>query len=149
DHGIDRHIRYRHRVVAAAWSSAEARWTVTVERDGDRAELTCNFLYMCSGYYDYAAGHAPEFAGAADFAGTIVHPQFWPDTLDYTGKRVVVIGSGATAVTLVPAMAKRAAHVTMLQRSPTYVVARPSEDAIANGLRRILPAKAAYGITRW
>ncbi len=151
ENGIDRHIRYGHRVIAAAWSSEDAVWTVTVERGAEceRVEFTCAFLFMCSGYYDYAKGHAPEFPGAEDFAGRIVQPQFWPEDLDYTGKRVVVIGSGATAVTLVPAMAKTAQHVTMLQRSPTYIVARPSQDAIANGLRRWLPAKAAYGLTRW
>ncbi|HWK34878.1 NAD(P)/FAD-dependent oxidoreductase [Sphingomonas sp.] len=151
DYGVDKHIRYQHRVVAAAWSTDAAAWTVTVERgpDRERAEISCNFLFMCSGYYNYQRGHAPEFAGSGDFAGRIVHPQFWPEDLDYAGKRVVVIGSGATAVTLVPEMAKQAAHVTMLQRSPTYVVSRPSEDGIANWLRRRLPSKIAYGITRW
>ena len=111
--------------------------------------FTCNFLFMCSGYYRYEEGYTPEFAGSADFAGRIVHPQKWPDDLDYAGKRVVVIGSGATAMTLVPEMAKTAAHVTMLQRSPTYVVARPAEDALANNLRRNLPAKLAYHMIRW
>lgn len=151
EHGIDRHIRYRHRVVGAAWSSADAEWTVKLECGAARTpvEIRCNFLHMCSGYYDYAKGHAPVFAGADRFAGRIVHPQFWPDDLDYAGKRVVVIGSGATAVTLVPEMARTAAHVTMLQRSPTYIVARPSEDRIANWLRAKLPAKTAYGVTRW
>ena len=148
--GVDRHIRYRTRVTAAAWSSADARWSVSVTGpDGSPTTMTCNFLCMCSGYYDYAKGYTPDFAGAADFGGRIVHPQFWPDDLDHAGKRVVVIGSGATAVTLVPQMAKTAAHVTMLQRSPTYVVARPGEDAFANWLRRWMPGKAAYGITRW
>lgn len=151
ENGIDRRIRFRHRVVAAEWSSDRAAWTVDVERGEarDRVRMTCNFLFMCSGYYDYAKGHTPAFAGADAFAGCIVHPQFWPDDLDYAGKRVVVIGSGATAMTLVPAMAKTAAHVTMLQRSPTYVVARPSRDSFAAWLQRRLPAKAAYGITRW
>ena len=149
-YGIDKHIRYRTRVTAAAWSSDEARWTVSAtDPAGEPITMTCDFLCMCSGYYDYAKGYAPEFAGAADFAGRIVHPQFWPDDLDYAGKRVVVIGSGATAVTLVPEMAKVAAHVTMLQRSPTYIVARPAEDVFANWLRRWLPSKAAYGVTRW
>ncbi|URW76713.1 NAD(P)/FAD-dependent oxidoreductase [Sphingomonas donggukensis] len=151
EYGIDRHIRYRHRAVAAAWSSADATWTVTIERGEarERSEIRCNFLYMCSGYYDYAKGYAPDFPGSDRFAGRIVHPQFWPEDLDYASKRVVVIGSGATAVTLVPEMAKTAAHVTMLQRSPTYVVSRPSEDALANWLRAKLPAKTAYGLTRW
>ncbi|WP_066661105.1 MULTISPECIES: flavin-containing monooxygenase [unclassified Sphingomonas] len=150
EHGIDRHIRHQHRVVAASWSTPDARWTVTVERgaERERVEFTCNFLFMCSGYYNYEAGYLPHFEGREDFSGTIVHPQHWPEALDYAGKRVVVIGSGATAVTLVPEMAKTAAHVTMLQRSPTYIVSRPSEDGIANWLRRRLPAKLAYRLTR-
>jgi cation diffusion facilitator CzcD-associated flavoprotein CzcO len=152
--GIDRKIRFNHRVKRVSWSSDEARWTVEVERKvGEEAaeivRFTCNFLFMCSGYYKYEEGYAPEFAGAADFEGRIVHPQKWPDDLDYAGKRVVVIGSGATAVTLVPEMAKTAAHVTMLQRSPTYVVARPAEDALANKLRRNVSAKLAYHVIRW
>ncbi|UIJ44115.1 NAD(P)/FAD-dependent oxidoreductase [Sphingomonas cannabina] len=151
DYGVDKHIRYQHRVLSAAWSTPDAAWTVTIERgpEKERVEITCNFLFMCSGYYNYQCGHAPEFAGSVDFKGRIVHPQFWPEDLDYAGKRVVVIGSGATAVTLVPEMAKTAGHVTMLQRSPTYVVSRPSEDGIANWLRKRLPAKIAYGLTRW
>ena len=149
-HGIDGHIRYNHHVKTAAWSTDDARWTVTATgSDGAPVTMTCNFLCMCSGYYDYAKGHSPEFVGAADFAGQIVHPQFWPEGLDYADKRVVVIGSGATAVTLVPEMAKQAAHVTMLQRSPTYVVSRPAEDPVANWLRARLPSKLAYGMTRW
>lgn len=149
EHGIDRHIRYSHRVTAASWSSADAAWTVTVENEGQARVFTCNFLFMCSGYYNYAKGYSPDFAGSSDFGGTIVHPQHWPENLDYSGKRVIVIGSGATAVTLVPEMAKQAAKVTMLQRSPTYVVSRPAEDGVANWLRAKLPAKTAYGITRW
>ena len=149
EHGIDRHIRYGHRVKTAAWSSEEARWTLLVEQDGEERRFTCSFLFACTGYYDYARGYAPDLEGAADFKGRIVHPQFWTDDIDYAGKRVVVIGSGATAVTLVPELAKQAAQVTMLQRSPTYIVARPSEDAIANRLRRWLPSKAAYAVTRW
>ena len=148
--GIDRHIRFGHKVVSADWSTPDARWTVEVERDGgERATMTCDFLYMCSGYYRYDRGHAPAFPGAEAFRGRIVHPQFWPADLDYTGKRVVVIGSGATAVTLVPEMARDAAQVTMLQRSPTYVVTRPAQDRFANWLRKRLPAKSAYGFTRW
>ena len=150
DYGIDKKIRFNHRVKKASWSSAEARWTVEAEQaSGEIARFTCNFLFMCSGYYSYEAGYTPEFAGAERFQGRIVHPQNWTDDIDYAGKRVVVIGSGATAVTLVPEMAKTAAHVTMLQRSPTYIVARPQEDAVANWLRRHLPAKVAYGVTRW
>ncbi|RYY24652.1 MAG: NAD(P)/FAD-dependent oxidoreductase [Sphingomonadales bacterium] len=147
--GIDKHIRYSHRLTAAEWSSADARWTVTVNRGGEEVRFTCAFLFMCTGYYNYAQGFTPEFAGAADFKGRIVHPQFWTSDIDYAGKRVVVIGSGATAVTLVPEMAKQAAHVTMLQRSPTYIVSLPSEDGFANWLRKVLPGKVAYGITRW
>ena len=147
--GIDRHIRFNHHVKRAAWSTADARWTVEAEQDGQVRAFTCNFLFMCSGYYNYAKAHSPDFEGADQFAGRIVHPQFWPEDLDYAGKRVVVIGSGATAVTLVPEMAKTAAKVTMLQRSPTYVVSRPSEDNVANWLRSKLPSKTAYGITRW
>lgn len=149
DSGIDSHIRYGHRVKAAHWSTADAAWTVEVEHDGAVRRFTCNFLFMCSGYYNYAGGYAPDFTGSADFPGRIIHPQHWPQDLDYAGKRVVVIGSGATAVTLVPEMARTAARVTMLQRSPTYVVSRPSQDGIANWLRARLPAKTAYGITRW
>ncbi|WP_169798300.1 flavin-containing monooxygenase [Sphingomonas soli] len=147
--GIDKHIRYSHRLTRAEWSTAEARWTITVDKGGEEVRFTCAFLFMCTGYYNYAQGFAPEFAGAADFGGRIVHPQFWTPDIDYAGKRVVVIGSGATAVTLVPEMAKAAAHVTMLQRSPTYIVSRPAEDRFANWLRKVLPAKAAYGVVRW
>ena len=151
DHGIDSNIRFDHRVVGASWSSKEAQWTVDIERGAARqpVRLTCGFLFMCSGYYDYSAGYTPDFPGVEQFAGQIAHPQKWTDKIDYAGKRVVVIGSGATAVTVVPAMAETATHVTMLQRSPTYVVARPAEDAIANKLRRRLPLKLAYGLTRW
>ena len=148
-YGIDKHIRFGVKVLSASWSTPDARWTVEAESGGERRSFTCTFLSMCSGYYSYDRGYTPEFAGAADFAGRIVHPQFWPEDLDYAGKRVVVIGSGATAVTLVPEMAKDAAQVTMLQRSPTYVVSRPGEDAIANRLRKLLPGKLAYGVTRW
>ena len=151
DHGIERHIRFGHAVKAASWSSADAKWTVQVEREqGARpVQITCNFLFMCSGYYNYVEGFTPQFEGVKDFSGTVVHPQKWPAAMDYAGKRVVIIGSGATAVTLVPALAQTAAHVIMLQRSPTYVVARPSEDVMANRLRRYLPARLAYAITRW
>ena len=148
-YGIDWHIRFGTRVLSASWSTPDARWTVEIERREGRETLTCGFLAMCSGYYSYEKAHTPSFAGAEEFVGRIVHPQFWPQDLDYKGKNVVVIGSGATAVTLVPEMAKDAGHVVMLQRSPTYVVSRPAEDAFANWLRRKLPSKAAYGATRW
>jgi cation diffusion facilitator CzcD-associated flavoprotein CzcO len=150
-HGIDAKIRFGHRVSRAAWSTPDAKWTVDIERgeSNERLQLSCNFLFMCSGYYRYDAGYTPEFAGIEKFKGRVAHPQHWTDDIDYAGKRVVVIGSGATAVTLVPAIAQAAAHVTMLQRSPTYVVARPSQDAIANRLRRLLPARLAYSLTRW
>lgn len=151
EYGIDRKIRFGHQVRRAAWSSADATWTVEAERgpDTEIVRFTCNFLFMCSGYYDYASGYTPEWPGVERFAGRMVHPQKWPEGLDYTGKRVVVIGSGATAVTLVPALAEQAAHVIMLQRSPTYIVAVPSKDAIANWLHRHLPARLAPTIARW
>lgn len=151
--GIDRRIRYGTKVVAADWSTAEARWTLTLQHTDERGvstvtTLTCDFLYCCAGYYNYDQGHAPEFEGADSFAGTVVHPQFWPEDLDHTGKRVAVIGSGATAVTLVPAMAKDAAHVTMVQRSPTWIGSLPSRDRLADGIRAVLPAGAAHRVVR-
>jgi cation diffusion facilitator CzcD-associated flavoprotein CzcO len=138
-------------VVRASWSSNTAQWTVE-SRHGETGEVSifvCNFLMLCSGYYSYEGGYAPEFPGAEQFRGAIIHPQKWPERLDYAGKRVVVIGSGATAVTLVPAMAETAAHVTMLQRSPTYMVSLPAADVVANALRRVLPESAVYTLTRW
>jgi len=154
DEGIDRHIRFRHRILRAAWSSAEAQWTVDAVRQSPDATdepvaLKCNFLFSCAGYYRYSAGYTPEFPGIGRFRGRVIHPQAWPENLDYAGKRVVVIGSGATAVTLLPAMAQTAAHVTMLQRSPTYIVSMPAEDKIANWLRGVLPAMWAYRVSRW
>jgi len=149
DYGIRRHIRYSHAVKVASWDTATSRWTVEYEHEGALSSVTCNFLFMCAGYYNYAAGYRPAFPGEEAFSGRIVHPQHWPADLDYVGKRVVVIGSGATAVTIVPEMAKTAARVTMLQRSPTYVVSRPAEDAFANTLRRRLPSRLAYAIIRW
>ncbi|MBP1783545.1 cation diffusion facilitator CzcD-associated flavoprotein CzcO [Micromonospora sp. HB375] len=151
EYDVERHIRFHHRAVRAEWDSATARWTVHARRDdtGEDVTITCGFLFTNSGYYRYDSGYTPRFPGVERYAGTLVHPQHWPDDLDYTGKRVVVIGSGATAVTLVPAMAERAAHVTMLQRSPTYVIALPSRDPFADAARRWLPAKAAYTVARW
>ena len=169
---VDKAIRYSHRVRRASWSSADARWTVDVEirtdnshngsklaenetrrklngQDATIVQFTCDFLYLCTGYYDYDRGYTPEWPGVEAFKGTIVHPQKWPEELDYTNKRVVVIGSGATAVTLVPAMAERAKHVTMLQRSPSYIVSRPAIDRVATWLRRCLPDRAAYAVSRW
>ena len=150
-YGIDKAIRYNHRVRRVEWSSDQARWTVEVETGSDQniVRLSCNFLYLCTGYYDYDSGYTPEWPGVERFRGTIVHPQKWPKDLDYTDKRIVVIGSGATAVTLVPALAERAAHVTMLQRSPSYIVSRPAEDKFAIFLRRVLPNSAAYMLARW
>lgn len=147
---LERHVRFRHRIVGASWSSADARWTVDVEIGDAKtpARFRCRFLYLCSGYYAYDAAHAPVFAGKERFRGRVVHPQWWPEDLDYTDKKVVVIGSGATAVTLVPAMADRAAHVTMLQRSPSYVASLPSDDVIAETLRKFLPARTAHRIAR-
>jgi cation diffusion facilitator CzcD-associated flavoprotein CzcO len=148
ERGVDAKVRYGHRVVAADWSGADARWTVTVETDAGTTQLTCGFLYSCTGYYRYDAGYTPDLPGVADFRGEIVHPQHWPAELDHTGKRVVVIGSGATAVTLVPAMAPDAAHVTMLQRSPSYVMSLPGRDAVYAALRRRLPDRAAAAVGR-
>ena len=151
EYDVERLVRFGHRVRSASWSSADARWTVEVERTGtgETQQLTCGFLYGCTGYYDYDAGYTPDFPGISRYRGRVVHPQKWTPDVDYTDKRVVVIGSGATAVTLVPELAKKAAHVTMLQRSPTYILSRPAEDAIANAMRRRLPEHLAYGLTRW
>jgi cation diffusion facilitator CzcD-associated flavoprotein CzcO len=150
ENGIEPLIRFGQRVRSARWSSADARWTVQIERDaGEPIELQCGFLLNCSGYYDYAEGYSPDFPGRERFSGQIVHPQHWPEQLEYAGKRVVVIGSGATAVTLVPALAEQAAHVTMLQRSPSYVLSRPSDDPVAAWMRRLLGAGFAGGLTRW
>jgi len=149
ENGIDRHIRYNHLVKRASWSTEDAAWTVEAEVGGELRRFTCSFLFLCGGYYSYEGGYTPEFPGVESFKGAVVHPQKWPQGLDYAGKKVVVIGSGATAVTLVPEMAKTAGHVTMLQRSPTYVVSRPAEDAFANWLRKVLPGKLAYDIVRW
>jgi cation diffusion facilitator CzcD-associated flavoprotein CzcO len=151
EYGVADKVRFGHRVARAEWSSADARWTVEVD-GGDElgtTSLTCGFLFMCTGYYRYDAGYTPEFEGIERFRGRIVHPQHWTDDIDYAGKRVVVIGSGATAVTLVPALAESAAHVTMLQRSPSYVVTLPAEDPIANFVRRVLPTRLAYSVVRW
>jgi cation diffusion facilitator CzcD-associated flavoprotein CzcO len=150
-YGIDRNIRYGHRVVRASFSKDAARWTVEVKKEASSEimRFTCGFLFLCAGYYDYEEGYTPEFAGTERFRGRIVHPQKWTPDVDYEGKRVVVIGSGATAVTLVPELAKRAAHVTMLQRSPTYIVTAPEKDPIAEWMRRRAPAKATYTVTRW
>jgi monooxygenase len=151
DHGVEDKIRFHHRAVRAEWLTGDARWTVQAERTdtGETVELTCGFLYGATGYYRYDEGYTPEFEGTERFRGELVHPQHWPEDLDYAGKRVVVIGSGATAVTLVPAMAADAAHVTMLQRSPSYVVTLPADDPIANVLRRKLPSHRAYTLVRW
>ncbi|MEO6420246.1 MAG: NAD(P)/FAD-dependent oxidoreductase, partial [Polyangiaceae bacterium] len=151
ENGIDHKIRFGHTVERASWSSDKARWTVEARRNdtGELVRLTCRFLLMCSGYYDYAEGYTPEFPGAERFAGRIVHPQKWTRDVDYAGKRVVVIGSGATAVTLVPELAKTAALVTMLQRSPSYILSLPAVDGIAGWLRKKLPGELAYDITRW
>ena len=148
---VQRHVRVNHRVVSAKWDSAEARWTVEVQRTDvdDTVTMRCAFLYVCTGYYRYDEGFSPTFAGVECFAGPVIHPQHWPEDLDYRDKRVVVIGSGATAVTLVPTLAESAAHVTMLQRSPTYVASRPARDPLADRLRARLPQKLAYAIVRW
>ena len=149
EYDVESHIRYRHRVVRASWDSVTARWAVEAEHDGETVTLTAGFVWSCSGYYDYEHGHEPEFPGRDDFTGTVVHPQHWPADLDWTGRDVVVIGSGATAVTLVPAMADDARHVTMLQRSPTYVMSLPRRDPFATRARRWLPPGLAHRVVRW
>ena len=148
EHGLDRHIRYGCQVTAAHWSTEDARWTVEATRNGQPVTLTASFLFLCGGYYSYAAGYTPDFPGTDRYFGQIVHPQAWPPALDHAGKRVVIIGSGATAMTLAPAMAGTARHVTLLQRSPTYVAALPSRDAVADALRKWLPARPAYALIR-
>jgi monooxygenase len=151
DNGVEEKIRFNHRVVRVEWSTPEARWTVEAERTdtGETVRFACGFILSCTGYYRYDEGFTPEFEGIDRFKGQVIHPQHWPEDLDYAGKRVVVIGSGATAVTLVPAMAEKAAHVTMLQRSPSYVVTLPGEDPLAKLARRLFPTKLAYSIVRW
>ena len=149
-YGVDRHIRFGLKVVRASWRSADARWALDVDGpDGETLGFSCNFLFLCTGYYEYEDGYMPGWPGMERFSGRIVHPQKWPEDLDYDGKRVVVIGSGATAVTIVPAMAARASHVVMLQRSPTYVVARPAEEALDKRLRQWLPTRLAHAVMRW
>lgn len=150
ENGIDRHIRYRHRVVTADWSDADNQWTLTVESDGKQHEITCSFLLACTGYYNYDEGYSPTFPGAEDFGGTIVHPQHWPEDLDYAGKKIVVIGSGATAITLIPALVNSGSgHVTMLQRSPTYIGSLPGVDPFAVRANRLLPERWAHVANRW
>ncbi|HEX5086572.1 MAG TPA: NAD(P)/FAD-dependent oxidoreductase [Nocardioides sp.] len=148
EYAVDELIRYRHRVRRASWDSAAARWTVEVDRDGEPVTMTASFLWCCSGYYDYEHPYEPELPGVEAFEGRLVHPQHWPEDLDYAGKRVVVIGSGATAVTLVPALAGTAGQVTMLQRSPSYILSRPGRDRLATLLER-LPTRVSYPVVRW
>ena len=151
EYDVECHIRYQHRVIAAQWSSSEKRWRVTAERGdtGEQIIISCRFIFSCSGYYDYESGYVPEFAGVEDFQGQVFHAQHWPETLDYTGKRVVVIGSGATAVTLVPTMSHQTSRLVMLQRSPTYIANVPQEDPTAQALRKFLPATWVFRLTRW
>jgi monooxygenase len=150
ENGIDEKIRYNHQVIAADWSDADNRWMVTVDTDGGQKTITCSFLFATTGYYNYDEGYSPTFPGAEDFSGTIVHPQHWPEDLDYAGKKIVVIGSGATAITLIPALINSGAgHVTMLQRSPTYVGSLPDVDPIAERVNKLLPEKAAHVVNRW
>jgi monooxygenase len=149
--GVDRHIRFKHRIVAARWSTRDSLWHITAERadTNHTVEVTASFLFSCSGYYRYDHGYLPDFQGMADFGGTIVHPQAWPEGLDVAGKKIVVIGSGATAVTLVPALARSASHVVMLQRSPTYIAALPEKSPVVVLLRKVLPAKQAGTAAKW
>ena len=150
EYGVEKHIRYGHTLIGASWESGLARWRLKILRtEGEPLIISCNFIYSCTGYYRYDSGYTPDFDGLETFSGELIHPQHWPKDLDYTDKRVVVVGSGATAVTIVPAMAKKAAHVIMLQRSPSYVVSMPTDDSFANGLRKWLPQKLAYTLTRF
>jgi monooxygenase len=151
EYGIDRKIRFNRRVTRAEWSSIDARWTVEIQRSdtGDTEQMTCGFLFTCTGYFRYDEGYTPEFPGLGHFSGQVAHPQFWTDDVEHEGKRVVVIGSGATAVTVVPALAQTAAHVTMLQRSPSYVFPFPASDPLVGLIGRVLPPKVAYSIVRW
>ena len=150
ENGIDKNIRYNHQVTAAEWSDADNRWTVTVNTGAEEKTLTASFLFATTGYYNYDQGYSPAFPGSEDFAGTIVHPQHWPEDLDYAGKKVVVIGSGATAITLIPALVNSGAgHVTMLQRSPSYIGSLPDVDPIAEQVNKVLPEKAAHVVNRW
>lgn len=150
ENGIDARIRFQHSVLSADWSSAQARWIVDVERTdtGERLQVRANWIFCAAGYYRYDQGYTPQFEGRERFAGQVVHPQHWPEDLDYAGKKVVIIGSGATAVTLVPAMAPTAGHVTMLQRSPTYVMPVPLQDTFANTAQRLLGAERGYALAR-
>ena len=151
ENGVAEHIRYQQKVVKATWSTEQARWILEVASgpDAEPVTFTCNFLLSCAGYYSYKEGYTPEFPDRESFQGEIIHPQKWPEKLDYKGKNVVIVGSGATAVTLVPAMATDAEHVVMLQRSPSYLISRPFKDATANFLRKVLPSSWAYALTRW
>lgn len=151
EEGIDAKIRLHHRIISAAWSTPDARWYVTAERTdtGEQVEVSCGFLFSCSGYYRYDQGYLPDFPGMDDFAGVIVHPQQWPEDLDYAGKRVVVIGSGATAITLIPSMADDAGHITMLQRSPSYIASLPAKNPMTKVLRRLVPSRWEGDVIRW
>jgi cation diffusion facilitator CzcD-associated flavoprotein CzcO len=149
EYGVRRHIRFKHKVTRALWDGGAALWTIEVEHEGAVKRFTAKFLLSCAGYYNYERGYTPAFEGLGDFQGQLIHPQHWPQDFDYSGKRIVVIGSGATAVTLVPSLTDKAAHVTMLQRSPTYMISLPAEDKFANGLRSFLPAGLAYDVTRF
>ena len=151
EYDVEQHIRYQHKVVSASWSSTQSRWLVTAERGdtGEQATISCQFIFSCSGYYDYDQGYTPEFAGIDSFKGQVIHAQHWPEQMDYQGKRVVVIGSGATAVTLVPAMSQDTASLVMLQRTPTYIASVPKEQPLAETLRKWLPDSWVFRLIRW
>jgi monooxygenase len=150
ENGIDKHVRYGHKVLSANWSDEQGHWELTIDRGGEQIQLNAGFLWACSGYYNYDEGYSPEFPGAEEFGGTVVHPQHWPEDLDYQGKKIVVIGSGATAITLIPALIDSGAgHVTMLQRTPTYIGSLPDKDPFARRAFQWLPEKAAYRAVRW
>ena len=151
EYDVEQHIRYQHKVVSASWSSMQSRWLVTAERGdtGEQATISCQFIFSCSGYYDYDQGYTPEFAGIDSFKGQVIHAQHWPEQLDYQDKRVVVIGSGATAITLVPAMSQDTASLVMLQRTPTYIASVPKEQPLAETLRKWLPDSWVFRLIRW
>ena len=149
EYDVQSRIRFGQKVEVVSWDSVKGVWTVTLSEQGQTRIINCSYIYSCTGYYRYDKGYMPEFSNLESFSGQIIHPQHWPDNFNYDGKTVVVIGSGATAITLVPAMAKSAKHVTMLQRSPTYVISSPSTDKLAAKIERFLPEKMAYMVTRW
>jgi len=147
--GIDKHIQFRHRLEKANWSSDEQQWFLTIDAEGQKKHISCHFLAMCTGYYDYKSALPSLIPGIDNFQGQVIHPQFWPEDLDYTGKKITIVGSGATAITLLPVVAQKASEAIMLQRSPTYIIAKPQTDALDNFIRGLLPWTWASTIIRY